>query len=124
MSKQFFWGKKYVLSSGREADISCEEEQNGSVSVLALINHLDSVHEVTKPLSIRFEWEKANSDAIVSIECRGGRPGEGRPISESELPIDGLNGGQDKLKASELIELLNITNDFHNKIRSEAKAKI
>ncbi|MFN5539586.1 MAG: hypothetical protein ACK481_05960 [Candidatus Melainabacteria bacterium] len=119
MSKKFFWGKKYVLSSGREIDISSEEETQGVVSSLAILNHLDSVHEITKPISIRMQWDSPNSDPVLSIECRGGAPGDTRPVSESEMPVEGLNGHKDKLKASELIELFDVMNKVHQKIRKE-----
>jgi hypothetical protein len=124
MSKKFFWGKKYVLTSGREVDMSCEEEEQEVVSILALLNHLDPVHETTKPISVRVEWSDKNSDGIVSIECRGGAPGQGRPVTESEMPVEGLNGTKDKLKFSEIMELLEAMHGFHGKVRSEMEAKV
>jgi len=116
MAKKYFWGKKYVLSSGREVDLSCEEEAEGIISMLAILNHLDAVHETTKPISVRLEWRKAQNDPFLSIECRGGTPGQGRPISESELPIEGLNGQQDKLKLSEFVELFEVMKSFYSRI--------
>lgn len=116
MSKKYFWGKKYVLTGGREVDLSCEEETEGVVSMLAILNHLDAVHEVTKPISIRLEWKDKQNDPFVSIECRGGAPGQGRPISESELPIEGLNGQSDKLKLGEFVELFEVMKNFHNRV--------
>ena len=122
MSKKFFWGKKSILSSGREVDLSCDEEREGVVSVLAIMNHLDCVHEITKPISIRIEWKSEDSDGEMSIECRGGSPREGRPISESELPVEGLNGFKDTLKNSEFRELLDLMDKIHKKIRKEVSA--
>ena len=115
MTKKHFWGKKYILNSGREIDLSCEEN-NEITSMLAIFNHLDSVHEITKPMSIHLEWQKGNQDPVISIECRGGSPIGSRPISESELPIEGLNGNQDNLKASEILELIEIMKNFYGKL--------
>lgn len=123
MSKKFFWGKKYLLVSGREADISSEEEKAGFISVLAILNHFDPIHEITKPLSIRLEWEKEESDPVVSIECRGGAPQNNRPVSESEMPVEGLNGAKEKLQISEVLELIEAMKNFHSKIREEIKTK-
>ncbi|MDX1917584.1 MAG: hypothetical protein SFT81_00360 [Candidatus Caenarcaniphilales bacterium] len=119
MSKKLFIGKKYILASGRVVDMSCDEEEHGAISVLALFNLQDAVHEVTKPLSLRMEWHKLEDDPIITIECRGGYPGDGRPISESEMPIEGLNGHKEKLKASELLELVEAMTNVHRKVREE-----
>ncbi len=124
MTKKFFWGKKYVLSSGREVDLSCDEENEGSISILAILNHFDPIHEITKPLSLRLEWIKGSNDPVMSIECRGGAPQGGRPISESEMPVEGLNGSKDKLKVSELTELFEAMNTFHRKLLTESKSII
>lgn len=122
MSKKYFWGKKYVLASGREVDLSCEEDTNNSVSMIAQFNHLDAIHEITKPISLRLEWQPKSQDPLISVECRGGAPGDSRPVSESELPIDGLNGSLDKLKTSEFVELLEAMKSFYNKIQEEETA--
>jgi hypothetical protein len=122
MSKKYFWGKKYILRSGREVDLSCEEDAKGSVSMLALLNHLDSVHEITKPLSLRLEWEKAQTDPTVAIECRGGAPGQDRPVSESEMPVEGLNGEDKKLSSTELLELIEAMNSLYAKLLNEASS--
>lgn len=123
MSKKFFWGKKYILSSGREVDLSCEEEKEGIISIFAILNHLDPVHEVTKPISIRLEWGNSGHDPIISIECRGGAPGQGRPVTESEMPIEGLNGSNDQLKLSEFMEIIESMKSFSEKIKKEIELK-
>ncbi len=124
MSKKFFWGKKYLLASGREVDMSSEEEKADIISVLAILNHFDPIHEITKPLSVRLEWPQEQSDPIVSFECRGGAPQNNRPVSESEMPVEGLNGDKEKLQISEILELIEAMKNFHSKIRQELKAKI
>lgn len=116
MTKKHFWGKKYILNGGREIDLSCEET-NGIISMLAIFNHLDAVHEITKPMSIHLEWlTKESHDPTISIECRGGSPIGSRPVSESELPIEGLNGDKEKLKVSEILELIEIMKNFYSKL--------
>ncbi|MDX1921164.1 MAG: hypothetical protein SFU25_10585 [Candidatus Caenarcaniphilales bacterium] len=122
MSKKYFWGKKYILTSGREVDLSCEEDNNKTVEMIAQFNHLDAIHEITKPISVRLEWQPKSNDPLISVECRGGAPGDSRPVSESELPVEGLNGSLDKLKASEFIELLETMKGFYSKIQEEDKA--
>lgn len=122
MSKRVFFGQKLVLSTGREVDIACDQESENAISLIAMLNHQDPIHKITKPLSIRFEWntpEGEDSDAIVSIECRGGAPHGTRPISESELPIDGLNGTELVLKLRELQEIQNKAQEIYKKVLLE-----
>ncbi|HEY9885764.1 MAG TPA: hypothetical protein V6C96_00750, partial [Vampirovibrionales bacterium] len=113
------WGKKYVLSTGREVDLSCDQETEESISVLGLLNHFDPIHDITKPLSIRLEWGKESNDPIVSLECRGGAPKGERPVSESEMPVEGLNGMTNKLTVSELTELLKVMQELKEKVTTE-----
>jgi hypothetical protein len=124
MSKKFFWGKKYILTSGREVDLNADEEAGGTIALLAFLNQLDAIHEITKPLSVRLEWKKGSKDPIVSFECRGGAPGDKRPISESELPVEGLNGSTDKLLLSEILELVEVMKSFYNKLEKEVKERV
>jgi len=123
MAKKFFFGKKIILQSGREIDLSCEEEKENVISVLALFNHLDALQDITKPISIRFLWEqktdKSNHDPIISIECRGGAPREDRQISESEIPIEGLNGFKEALKMSDLTELFQLVTEIYQKVSNK-----
>ncbi|MDJ0626367.1 MAG: hypothetical protein QNJ31_08405 [Candidatus Caenarcaniphilales bacterium] len=122
MSKKHFWGKKYILTSGREVDISCEEDKNNLISMLAIFNHFDQIHEITKPVSITLEWKNGEEDPTMTIECRGGSPNQGRPVSESEMPVEGLNGNETNLKASEISELLRTMQSFYSKIQNADKA--
>lgn len=121
MIKRLFWGQKILLSSGREIDISADIESNDSISVLCLLNHLDPIHKVTKPLSIRLEWEPNDSDPIVSFECRGGCPKDHKHRTESEMPIEGINGTHEVLKLSEINEIIDQTNKIYLKISKEAQ---
>ncbi len=117
MSNKIFWGKKIVLSSGREIDLSADKEKENTISILAIANHLDPLHEITKPISIRCEWNNKEEDPILSFECRGGAPRENRAVSESELPIEGLNGFNDKLRLSELNELFSKMLEIYKNIK-------
>ena len=119
MSKKIFFGRKFVLSTGREVDLSCEEEADDVISLLVIFNHYDSLHEITKPVSIRAEWPTADAGATLTLECRGGTPVGRRPVSESELPVEGLNGLDDPLQLAEFQELLNYLDQAHQKVRQE-----
>ena len=125
MTKKFFIAKKLILSSGRELEVSSEVEADNSISILVLLNHLDIVQEITKPISFRFEWQNQDNninnicDPVVTIECRGGSPSGVRPVSESEIPIEGLNGFKDYLKMSEIQEIFKITQDIYLKLKSQ-----
>ena len=126
MTKKFFIAKKLVLSSGRELEVSSEAEADNSISILVLLNHLDIVQEITKPISFRFEWQDKNNinntcDPVVTLECRGGSPSGVRPVSESEIPIEGLNGFKDYLKMSEIQEIFKIVQDIYLKLKSQSE---
>jgi hypothetical protein len=116
-SHKYFWGHKHILSQGRELEVGCEASASGTVYAYAALNHRDVVHEMTKPLLVHMQWDAPAADPQVSLECRGGRPLDGRPLSESEKPLDGLNGEEAPLRFSELAEIFDFLGDVHRKVR-------
>ena len=121
-SKLLFWGSKLLLSSGREVELSAEKEENGAVVFLSFLNTLDPVSLKVKPLSVRFELEE-KQEAIVSFECRGGTPGGNNPsrVPLSEVPIEGINGGESSLTMPELFELYNSIKTLYEKYLEREK---
>lgn len=129
MIKKIFFGHKVVLASGREVELNCDQESDEKVSMIAFFNHKDIIHNIVKPMSFRMEWILTSRainniiDPVVSIECRGGSPGD-RPVSEAEMPIDGLNGSELHLTLNEMIEIQNTMIEAFAKIQSELLIKV
>ncbi len=117
--KTHFWGRKHLLKSGREIDLSAEQA-SGKLLITLQLNHLDPVQEIEKPVSILFSCplELEAGEGSLSIECRGGAPAEGRPLSESELLLDGLNGSDKSLQLSELIEICALLGEYKKKLNA------
>ena len=117
MRKSIFSNKKYILSSGREIDLSAEHIGN-KVVVSAMFNFLDPVQEIGHSAMIRIE-----NNQTVSFESLGSKNVNDESIKEISRPIEGLNGPEDHLKIFELNELISVMQQFLQKIDKELAAK-
>jgi len=117
MRKAIFSNKKYILSSGREIDLSAEHIGERIV-VSSMFNMLDPVQEIPHSALIRIENNQA-----VSFESLGTRNLKNNELSELLKPIEGLNGTDSFLKIYELNELVSVMQQFLQKIDKELASK-
>lgn len=117
MRKAIFSNKKYILSSGREIDLSAEHIGT-RVVVSAMFNFLDPVQETGHSALIRIE-----NNQTVSFESLGAKDVKDENLKELLRPIDGLNGSTNLLKIFELNELISVMQQFLQKIDKELAAK-
>lgn len=117
MRKAIFSNKKYILSSGREIDLSAEHIKD-RIIVSAMFNFLDPVQEVGHAALIRLE-----NNQTVSFESIGARNITDENLRELLKPIEGLNGSDSLLKIFELNELISVMQQFLQKIDKEMVAK-
>ena len=113
--KEIFLNKKYILSSGREVDLSAELIDK-KIVVSAMFNMHDPVQEVGHAAMIRME-----NNQTVSFESLGTNAKD-ESLRELSKPIDGLNGAELNLKIFELNELLSVMQQFLQKIDKEILA--
>ncbi len=117
MRKAIFSNKKYILSSGREIDLSAEHIGT-KVIVSAMFNFLDPVQETGHSALIRME-----NNQTISFESLGAKDVKDENLKELLRPIDGLNGSTNLLKIFELNELISVMQQFLQKIDKELAAK-
>ena len=117
MRKAIFSNRKYILSSGREIDLSAEHIGNKAV-VSAMFNYLDPVQEIGHSALIRLE-----NNQTVSFESLCAKDVHDENVKEILKPIEGLNGSTDLLKIFELNELISVMQQFLQKIDKELMAK-
>lgn len=117
MSKTIFTNRKYIISSGREIDLSAEHI-NERVIVTAMFNFLDPVQEIGHAGLIRLE-----NNQTVSFESLSAKKIHDREIQELLKPIEGLNGADKLLKIYEFNELISVMQQFLQKIDREMAAK-
>ena len=117
MRKAIFSNKKYILSSGREIDISAEHI-NDRVIVSAMFNFLEPVQEIGHCALIRVE-----NNQTISFESLGAKNIKDENLKEVLRPIEGLNGSDSLLKIFELNELISVMQQFLQKIDKELTAK-
>ena len=117
MRKAIFSNKKYILSSGREIDLSAEHIGNRIV-VSSMFNFLDPVQEIGHSGLIRIE-----SNQTVSFESLGAKNINDDNLKEMLKPIEGLNGSDSTLKIFELNELISVMQQFLQKIDKELATK-
>lgn len=113
--KTIFVNKKYILSSGRELDLTAEHIGE-KVIILAMFNILDPVQEIGHAALMRIE-----SNHIVSFESLGTNSNNTSDENLKELskPIEGINGADSTLKIFELNELISVMQQFLQKIEKE-----
>lgn len=116
MRKTIFANRKYVLSSGREIDISAEHIGD-KVIVTSIFNYLDPVQEIGHAALIRLE-----NNQTVSFEALSARSAS-KELKELLRPIDGLNGSDGSLKIYEFNELISVMQQFLQKIDKELTAR-
>ena len=117
MRKAIFSNKKYILSSGREIDLSAEHI-GGRIIISAMFNLLDPVQEVGHAALIRVE-----NNQTVAFESIGTKNVKDENLKEVLKPIDGLNGSDSLLKIFELNELISVMQQFLQKIDKEMTLK-
>ena len=117
MRKAIFSNKKYILSSGREVDLSAEHIGD-RVIVSSMFNLLDPVQEVGHAALIRVE-----NNQTISFESLGNKNVKDENLKELLKPIDGLNGSDSLLKIFELNELISVMQQFLQKIDKELTTK-
>ena len=117
MRKAIFSNKKYILSSGREVDLSAEHISD-RVIVSSMFNLLDPVQEVGHAALIRVE-----NNQTISFESLGNKNVKDENLKELLKPIDGLNGSDSLLKIFELNELISVMQQFLQKIDKELTTK-
>ena len=117
MRKAVFSNKKYILSSGREIDISAEHIED-RVIVSSMFNLLDPVQEIGHAALIRVE-----NNQTISFESIGTKNIKDENLKELLRPIEGLNGSDSLLKIFELNELISVMQQFLQKIDRELTAK-
>ena len=117
MRKTIFSNKKYILSSGREIDISAEHIGE-RVIVSSMFNFLDPVQEIGHAALIRVE-----NNQTISFESIGAKNIHDENLREILRPIEGLNGSDSLLKIFELNELISVMQQFLQKIDKELTAK-
>ena len=113
MRKAIFSNRKYILSSGREIDLSAEHI-GPRIIISAMFNYLDPVQEIEHSALIRLE-----NNQTVSFECLGAKNVIDENVREILRPIEGLNGSSDLLKIFELNELISVMQQFLQKIDKE-----
>src|SRR3989338_11197104 len=102
MRKAIFSNRKYILSSGREIDLSAEHI-GSKVVVSSMFNYLDPVQDIGHSALIRLE-----NNQTVSFESLGAKNIIDENIKEILRPIEGLNGSNELLKIFELNELISV----------------
>ena len=117
MRKAIFSNKKYILSSGREIDLSAEHISD-RVIVTAMLNMLDPIQETGHAALIRVE-----NNQTISFESLGAKDIADENLKEVLKPIEGLNGSDGLLKIFELNELISVMQQFLQKIDKELTAK-
>ena len=117
MRKAIFSNKKYILSSGREIDLSAEHIGD-KVIVSAMFNYLDPVQEIGHAALIRVE-----NNQTISFESLSTKHISDDDVKEILKPIDGLNGSESLLKIFELNELISVMQQFLQKIDKELATK-
>ena len=117
MRKAIFSNRKYILSSGREIDLSAEHIGN-KVVVSSMFNYLDPVQDIGHSALIRLE-----NNQTVSFESLGAKNIIDENVKEILRPIEGLNGSNELLKIFELNELISVMQQFLQKIDKELAAK-
>lgn len=117
MRKAIFSNRKYILSSGREIDLSAEHI-GPKIIISAMFNYMDPVQEIGHSALIRLE-----SNQTVSFESLGAKNVVDENIKEILRPIEGINGSSDLLKIFELNELISVMQQFLQKIDKELTAK-
>lgn len=117
MRKAIFTNRKYVLSSGREIDLSAEHVGD-SLVITAIFNTLDPVQEIGHSVLFRIE-----SNQTVSFESLSIRKLSDENLRELLKPIEGLNGSDTSLKIYELNELVSVMQQFLQKIDKELATK-
>lgn len=117
MRKAIFSNKKYILSSGREIDLSAEHI-GSKVIVSAMFNLLDPVQEIGHSALVRIE-----NNQTVSFESIGTKDIKDENLKELIRPIEGLNGSSSLLKIFELNELISVMQQFLQKIDKELATK-
>jgi len=119
MVKTIFSNKKYILSSGRELDLSAERVE-AKVVVSAMFNYLDPVQGFGHSALIRIESDQSISFESIGSSCNSESD---ERIKEIAKPIDGLNGADILLKIFEFNELISVMQQFLQKIDKEAAVK-
>ena len=117
MRKAIFSNRKYILSSGREIDLSAEHIVS-KVVISAMFNYLDPVQEIGHSALIRLE-----NNQTVSFESLGAKNIMDENVKEILRPIEGLNGSDNLLKIFELNELISVMQQFLQKIDKELTTK-
>ena len=117
MRKAIFSNRKYILSSGREIDLSAEHI-SAKVTISAMFNYLDPVQEIGHSALIRLE-----NNQTVSFESLGAKNTIDENVKEILRPIEGLNGADNLLKIFELNELISVMQQFLQKIDKELATK-
>lgn len=117
MRKAVFSNKKYILSSGREIDLSAEHIGD-KVIVSSMFNFLDPVQEIGHSALIRIE-----NNQTISFESLGAKSVKDENLKEILRPIEGLNGSDASLKIFELNELISVMQQFLQKISKELAVK-
>ena len=117
MRKAVFSNRKYILSSGREIDLSAEHI-GPRIIISAMFNYLDPVQEIGHSALIRLE-----SNQTVSFESLGAKNVMDENVKEILRPIEGLNGSDNLLKIFELNELISVMQQFLQKIDKELVTK-
>lgn len=117
MRKAIFANKKYILSSGREIDLSAEHIGE-RIIISAMFNYLDPIQEVGHAGLIRVE-----NNQTISFESISTRKISDENLKEVFKPIEGLNGADTLLKIFELNELISVMQQFMQKIDRELTAK-
>lgn len=117
MRKAIFTNRKYILSSGREIDLSAEHIE-ARVIVTAMFNFKDPVLETGHAGLIRVE-----NDQTISFESLSSKKITEEEFRELLKPIDGLNGSNDLLKIHEFNELISVMQQFSQKIDKELTTK-
>lgn len=117
MRKTIFSNRKYILSSGREIDLSAEHIGN-RVIITAMFNLLDPVQETGHSALIRLE-----NNQTISFESLSTKNVADESVREMLKPIEGLNGSDSLLKIFEFNELISVMQQFMQKIDRELVAK-
>jgi hypothetical protein len=115
--KTIFSNRKYILSSGREIDLSAEHIRN-RVIITAMFNLLDPVQETGHSALIRLE-----NNQTISFESLSTKNMTDESVREILKPIEGLNGSDSLLKIFEFNELISVMQQFMQKIDKELVAK-
>lgn len=117
MRKAIFSNRKYILSSGREVDMSAEHVGE-KIIVSSMFNFLDPVQETGRSALVRIE-----SSQTISFESLGIGNFKDDSLREIQKPIEGLNGSDSYLKIFELNELISVMQQFLQKIDKELATK-